>query len=71
MYADIFADTELYILSLGFSLKELNPEPSTVLNIMHSIKSAELLYLASMMTMIIISMTMMRIMICVHDVTIH
>ena len=61
MYADILADTELYILSLGFSFKELSPEPSTVLNIMHSIKSAELVYLASMMTMTIMRMTMTRV----------
>lgn len=71
MYADILADTELYILSFGFSLKELSPKPSTVVNITHSIKSAELVYLASMMIMIIMRMTMMRVMICVHKATIY
>lgn len=70
MYADILADTELHILSFGFSLKELNPKPSTVVNITHSIKSAELVYLASMI-MIIMRMIMIRVMICVHKATIY
>lgn len=70
MYADLLADTELHILSFGVSLKELNPKPTTVVNITHSIKSAELVYLASMMIMIIMRM-MMKVMICVHKATIY